>query len=458
MNATFKNKFTTEVKALFSLTLPILIAQLAYTSMGFVDAMMAGHFSKHDLAAIALGNSIWIPIYLLMTGIILATTPKVANLFGACNNKEIGPLVRQSLWMAFFVVTVVIVLLLSAHPLLIFMGASEDTSNLTMKFLHGIACGMPAIAFYQVFRCLSDGIGRPKPSMVIGVIGLTLNIPVNYVMVFGKLGFPAMGGAGCGIASASVMWIMCLAFVWWVSYGHAYKSCEIFKRFDMPDWKVIGDLLRIGVPIGVAVFTESSIFSVIALLIARLGDDVVSGHMIALNFSSLVFMVPLAISIAITVRVGQAMGRKDAVAARFSASVGVVVAFILSFISMSLMLIFRENVAALYTKDHTVLMLASHLIIFAALYQLPDAIQVTCAGALRGYQDTGIIMFITVVSYWVIAMPIGYSLGLTNFWGDPQGPAGFWTSLIIGLTFASIMLGMRFLYQSRRQIRLLSYS
>lgn len=451
-----KNQIIPEVKALFGLTIPILIAQLAYTSMGFVDAVMAGHFSKHDLAAIALGNSIWIPVYLLMTGIILATTPKVANLFGARNNKEIGPLVRQSLWMALLVVIVVVILLVSAHPLLITMGASEDTAALTMKFIYGIACGMPALAFYQVFRCLSDGISRPRPSMVLGLCGLVLNIPVNYVLVFGKLGLPAMGGAGCGIASASVMWFMFLGFLWWVSYGPAYKDCEIFKRFDWPNSQAIGSLLRIGIPIGIAVFTEASIFSIIALLIAKLGDDIVAGHMIALNFSSLVFMVPLSISIAITVRVGQAVGRKDPLGARFSAHTGIICAFLLSFISTILMWIFKDYVAGFYTTDKAVLLLATHLIIFAAIYQLPDAIQVTCAGALRGYQDTGIIMLITLISYWVVAMPIGYTMGLTNYWGDPMGPAGFWISLIIGLTFASIMLGARFIYQSRRQIKKLA--
>lgn len=448
-----KNRFIPEVKALFGLTLPILIAQLAYTSMGFVDAMMAGHFSKHDLAAIALGNSIWIPVYLLMTGIILATTPKVANLFGARNNKEIGPLVRQSFWMASLIVIFVIALLLSAQPLLIVMGASEDTAMLTMKFIHGIACGMPAIAFYQVLRCLSDGISRPRPSMVLGVCGLILNIPVNYVFVFGKFGLPAMGGAGCGIASASVMWFMFLGFLWWVHYGPAYKECEIFKRFDWPNWFEIKSLLKVGIPIGIAIFTEASIFSIIALLIAKLGDDIVAGHMIALNFSSLVFMVPMSISIAITVRVGQAVGRKDAIAARFSANTGILVAFLLSCVSTVLMLIFKEHVASFYTKDHIVLTLAAHLIVFAAIYQLPDAIQVTCAGALRGYQDTGIIMFITIISYWAIAMPIGYVLGLSHYFGDPSGPAGFWISLIIGLAFASVMLGARFVYQSRYQIR-----
>lgn len=453
-----KNEFKAEVKALLQLTLPIFIAQLSYTSMGFVDAIMAGHFSKHDLAAIALGNSIWIPIYLLMTGIILATTPKVATLFGARNDKDIGPLVRQALWMSLFVVLIIIALLLNAHYLLIFMGATEDTAAITIKFLHGIAFGMPAIAFYQVFRCLSDGIGRPKPSMVLGVIGLILNIPVNYIFVFGKLGLPAMGGAGCGVASASVMWFMCLGFLWWVHRGSAYKKCEIFKRFDLPNKQVIFELLSLGVPIGVAVFTEASIFSIIALLIARLGDDIVAGHMIALNFSSIVFMVPLAISIAITVRVGQAMGRKDVVGARFAAHTGILVAFVMAALSTLLILIFREQIAGLYTKDKTVLILASYLVVFAALYQLPDAIQVTCAGALRGYQDTPIIMLITLISYWVIAMPIGYTLALTNYWGDAQGPAGFWVSLIIGLVFASVMLGWRFIYQSNKQVRKLTHN
>lgn len=454
--STIKTSIGSEIKALFSLTIPILIAQLAYTSMGFVDAMMAGHFSKHDLAAIALGNSIWVPIFLLMTGIILATTPKVANLFGACKNEQIGPLVRQSLWMALFIVSLMVIILCNAKSLLLVMGASQETASLTMKFIYGIAIGMPAIAFYQVLRCLSDGISRPRPSMVLGVLGLLLNIPVNYVMVFGKLGFPAMGGAGCGIASATVMWFMFFGFLWWVYYSPNYKSCDIFKQFSLPHWPTISSLLKIGIPIGIAVFTEASIFSIIALLIAKLGDDIVAGHMIALNFSSIIFMLPYSISIAITIRVGQFIGRKDPLRARSSANIGIFIAFLLAFISTILIWLFNETVASLYTKDKVVLQLASYLIIFAAIYQLPDAVQVTCAGALRGYQDTRIIMFITLISYWGIAMPIGCTLGLSSYFGNPMGPAGFWISLIIGLAFAAIFLGIRFLYQSNLQIKKLS--
>lgn len=458
MQTSHKKRFSTEVKAVLQLTLPIFIAQFTYTSMGFVDSMMAGHFSEHDLAAITLGNSIWMPLYLLMTGTILVTTPKVANLFGARKDQNIGSLIRQSLWMSLLVVTIVIILLLNAYHLFVFMQATEQTALIAKKFLQGIALGMPAIAIYQVFRCLNDGIGKPKPSMVLSIIGLLLNIPINYIFVFGKLGLPEMGGAGCGLASASVMWFMCLGYIAWVWFSPMYKNYSVFKQFELPNIKVILNLLSVGVPIGVAFFTEAGIFSIVALLVAKLGDTVLASHAIALNFSSVIFVIPLSISIAVTVRVGQAMGEGKPLAARFSATTGIFVAFVLATLSTILILIFNWRIAMLYTSSHDVLALASYLIIFAAIYQLPDAIQVTCAGALRGYQDTAIIMLITLISYWVIAMPIGYTLALTDYWGSPRGPAGFWISLIIGLTFASIMLGWRFIYQSKKQIKKLTGS
>lgn len=442
-----------ELKELFALIVPIFIAQLAYISMAFVDAIMAGHFSKQDLAAIALGNSIWVPVFLFMTGVILATTPKVAHLYGERNLHKIGPLIRQSFWLALFVCFVTTIVLCNARPLLIMMKTSPGTAAITMHFIYGLALGMPAIGFYQVLRCLNDGVSRPRPSMVICIIGLLINIPINYIFVFGKLGLPAMGGAGCGLASALVMWFMFLSFLWWVRVSPSYKKYNIFDRFDWPDWLTLKSLLLVGVPIGVAIFIESSIFSVIALMIAHLGDDVVAGHTITLNLSSLVFVLPYSIALAITVRVGIGLGAKDPIAARYSAHVGISLALILACCTTLLMLLFRDYLAALYTNDQTVMQLGSYLLIFSALYQLPDALQVTVAGALRGYQDTRIIMFITLMAYWAIAMPVGYSLGLSHYWGEPQGPKGFWISLSIGLSFASIFLGARFIYRSNKQVK-----
>jgi MATE family multidrug resistance protein len=446
-------RLRTELRGLLILAAPIMIAQLANTAMGFVDTVMAGRVSPRDLAAVALGNSLWVPVFLLMTGILLATTPKVAQRFGGGLHNEIGPLVRQALWLALLVGCAGGLLLWHAQIVLEIMGVEPQLIESTMGYLRAVACGLPAAALYQVLRCYSDGLGLTRPSMTLGLLGLLINIPANYIFIYGKLGVPAMGGVGCGWATAIVMWSMLLGMLWWVSRAPGYRANQVFSQFDWPKWTVVKRLLSVGMPIGIAIFAEASIFCVIALLIGAMGATVVAGHQIALNFSSMVFMIPYALGMAVTVRVGQALGRGEPRQARYAAGVGMLVGLAYACISASTMFLSREYIARVYTNDMAVIAVASSLIIFAALFQFSDAIQVTAAGALRGYQDTRVTMLLTLFAYWGIGLPVGYSLGLTDLWGPASGPRGLWQGLIVGLTCAAIMLGIRLVRSSKRRIR-----
>ncbi len=447
------SRASTELRALLKLAAPIMIAQLSNTAMGFVDAVMAGRVSPRDLAAVALGNSIWIPVFLLMTGILLATTAKVAERFGAGKQEDIGPLVRQGLWLALAVGLSGALLLVNARPILELMGVDQELIDPAMGYLHGIAFGFPAVALYYVLRCFSDGLGRTRPSMVLGICGLLLNIPLNYILIYGHFGMPALGGVGCGWASGTVMWFMLLGMLTWVTRAPAYKSSKLFERFDRPQLPLIKRLLSVGVPIGVAVFAESSIFAVIALLIGGLGATVVAGHQIALNFSALIFMIPYALAMAVTVRVGQALGRGDPRAARFAAGIGIGTALAYACISASLMLLCRELIAKMYSPDPQVIAVAAMLIVYSALFQFSDAIQVAAAGALRGYQDTRATMIITLFAYWGIGLPVGYALGLSDWLGEPSGPKGLWQGLVVGLTCAALLLSLRLARSARARIR-----
>ena len=446
-------RVTTEVRALLALALPIIVSQVATTAMGFVDAVMAGRVGPRDLAAVALGNSIWVPVFLLMSGILLATTPKVAQRFGADTHSDIGPIVRQALWLAVMTGLCAAFVLIGAEPLLHVMNVAPDLIEPCMGYLHGIASGMPAVGLYCVLRNFSDGLGKTRPSMVLGLCGLALNIPLNYIFIYGHFGVPAMGGVGCGWATAIVMWFMALGMVVWTFRGTIYQSSEVYSRFEWPQWAVIKRLLNVGLPIGIAVFAESSIFAVIALLIGSLGATVVAGHQIALNFSSLVFMIPYSLGMAITVRVGQALGRGQPREARFVAGTGMGTALVWACMSASLIVLLRGQIATVYTADPKVIEVASMLLMFAALYQFSDVIQVTAAGALRGYQDTRVTMILTLFAYWGIGLPVGYALGLTDWLGQANGPSGLWQGLIVGLTCAALMLGLRLMRTAKKRIR-----
>lgn len=453
MNSSFFARTKAEWRRLAALALPIFIGQLANTAMGFVDTMMAGRVSPNDLAAVALGNSLWVPFFLLMSGILLATTSKAARHFGAGEHSAIGPLVRQSIWLGGSIGCLLAVLMWHAEPVLHWLNISQELIDPAMGYLRAVACGFPAVGIFIALRCYSDAIGRTRPSMVIGILGLLINIPVNYVFIYGKLGVPAMGGVGCGWATAIVMVFMLLAMLVWVAWADYYKPQQCFTRFNWPQWQQQKSLLTLGIPIGIAIFAEVSIFSIIALLIGGLGANTVAGHQIALNFSSLVFMLPYALGMATTVRVGQEIGAKQPRQAFFAATTAMLTALMVACVSFSYMIWLREPIARIYTSDPEVLTIAATLIIYAAIFQFSDAIQVTAAAALRGYQDMRVTMLITLFAYWGIGLPMGYILGLTDLLGPAQGPAGMWQGLIIALTCGAAMLGWRLRHTAKRLIQ-----
>ncbi|MCJ8169168.1 MATE family efflux transporter [Atopomonas sediminilitoris] len=442
-----------EVRALLILAGPIIVAQLAHTAMGFVDAVMAGRVSANDLAAVALGNSIWVPVFLFISGILLATTSEVARRFGAGQQGEIGEVVRQGLWLGLAIGLMACALLWLSEPVLHWMQVDAALIAPTMGYLQAVALGLPAIALYLVLRCFSDGLGITRPSMVFGVLGLLLNIPANYVFIYGKFGLPAMGGVGCGWATALVMWLSALGLLLWVRWAPAYQASRLFSRFSWPEGNTLKHLLKVGTPIGVAIFAEASIFSVIALLIGGLGAIVVAGHQIALNVSSLIFMIPYSLGMASTVRVGQALGRNAPQQAEFAAWTSLAVALGYACLSVSLIMWLRTSIAGIYTNDAQVISLAASLLVFSAIFQFSDAIQVTAAGALRGYHDTRSTMLLTLFAYWCIGLPLGASLGLSDFFGSARGPAGLWMGLVAGLSVAAVLLAIRLRKIAQREIR-----
>ncbi|MFN3578935.1 MAG: MATE family efflux transporter [Pseudomonas sp.] len=456
-SGTYRRRSVTELRGLLWLALPIIAAQMAHTLLGFIDAAMAGRVSAADLAAVALGNAFWIPVFLFLTGVLMIVTSKVATNNGTGHNDANGPLVRQGAWLGLALGCACAAFLFSVEPILHWMEVEPELIPTTIGYLKAVAIGFPAVALYQALRGLSDGLSQTKPTMLIGFLGLAINLPANYVLVYGKLGMPAMGAVGCGVATALVMWFMLGCMLVYLKRSSLYKACNLFERFEWPQWQAQRHLLGLGLPIGIALFAETSMFCVIALLIGGLGAVVVASHQVALNFSSLTFMVPFSLGLAITVRVGHNLGLNGARAGLFAAKMGMAVALVFAFIAAAIMWGLADWIPLLYTNDRAVITLASQLFVYAALYQFSDAIQVACAGALRGYQDTRLPMLLTLVAYWLIGLPSGYVLALTDLYGPARGPAGFWIGLIIGLTAAAIFLGLRLAWVSARRRRLQPY-
>ncbi len=438
-----------EAGAMIRLALPLITGQLAAVGMSTVDALLAGHYSAQVLAAVAIGSSLWSLAVVTTIGVMMALQPSIAQLVGAGKRDQVGPLFRQSWWLAAVLGVGLLLFVREGAPLLI-RGVGVDPSlwpQIT-AFLHAVAWGMPALAFYFTLRGVSEGLGHTRPTMYFGFLGLALLAPFGYVLMFGKLGLPPQGARGSGMATAIILWIELLAFVAYARRAKVYQDLHLFRRPQRPNWVKLAALLRLGLPMAVSLMMEMGLFVAAALAIGRLGVDPEASHQIALNVASLTFMVPLGMSMAITVRIGFAVGRGDESAIRYAGFTGIGLTLLTQSLSTALMLSIPQGIASLYTDNMQVVALASQLLVLAGLFQFSDGIQVASAGALRGLKDTRVPMFITMFAYWVV----GFPLGLWFAFARGLGARGMWMGLISGLSMAALLLFTRFYLYARQPL------
>lgn len=441
-----------EVQQLFIIGWPIIVAQVSQTGMGFVDTLMSGHYGAQDLAAIAVGSSIWLPVYLASSGVLMATTPLVAHLVGANRVAKTNSILAQGWLIALILGLLSILVMHNCAPLLDWMQVAPDLAAKTDAYLRAISWGFPAILLYQVIRSYSEGFGKTRPIMKIAIIGLIANIPLNYIFIYGKLGLPEMGGVGCGWATAVVMWLTFAAGMVYLLRSANFREVDVFHGNRIPRVIALARFLRLGLPIGMALLIEVSMFAIIALLLADLGEIIVGAHQITISFTGMVFMVPLSIAMALTIRIGHQLGAGNPEGARFSASTGAMITICFAVMSATTMVLFAPSIAALYTADPEIIVIATSLIGIAALFQFSDAIQVACAGALRGYKDTNVPLLIVFVAFWIVGLPLGYTLARTDILVATMGPQGFWIALVIGLTISGALLAQRLIWKSGQSI------
>jgi MATE family multidrug resistance protein len=438
-----------EAKVLLLMALPLVVGQLAQTGMGVVDTMMAGGFSKVDLAAVALGTAVWLPVFLFVSGVLLALTPYVAKTQGA--NDQMGARIglMQGLWLTLGLSLFAGFILLSSSTWLLFFDLEPAVSTITSGYLIAMTWGvLPALAF-QTVRFFHEGHGLTRVMMKMSIMAFVINIPLNLVFVYGLGPIPAMGGVGCGVAT-SIAYVFMALGGWWFYFHHA--KYHVYRRnwqWLKPDFAVLWTLLRVGVPIAAAILFEVGLFTFIAFLVTPLGTDVLAAHQIAISYTSLIFMLPLSLAMALTVRVGYLHGANDVNQLRESVKTAFVLAIALGIAIALMTVILASSVVSFYTNDTQVARIALGLLFLAALYQVSDAIQVISAGALRGIGDTASVMGITFVAYWLIGLPVGYFLCYGNGATDSVwlGISGFWLSFVIGLSLAAIGLVWRIRYR-----------
>ncbi|WP_104498760.1 MATE family efflux transporter [Acinetobacter indicus] len=426
--------------------IPILVTQFAQAGLGLIDTIMAGQFSPTDLAAIAVGVGLWLPVMLLFSGIMIATTPLVAEANGARTPEKIATIARQSLWVAFILGWIACLILQLAPLLLPLLGVPESLQPKAGLFLHTIGFGMPAVTMYAALRGYSEALGYPRPVTVISLLALVVLVPLNLIFMYGLGPLPELGSAGCGFATAILQWLMFITLALYISKSSAYQSTQIFTRWEPIDRYWMKRILMLGLPIGLAIFFEVSIFSTAAIVISPLGETLVAAHQIAMSVTSQLFMIPMSLAIALTIRIGTYYGEKNWAAMRRVQYLGLITATLLAFMTMSFMWLFRPEIISIYTSDVDVAQVAMYLLLFAIAYQLMDAWQISAAGCLRGMQDTKGPMWITMLAYWVIAFPVG--VYFSRF--GSMGAAGVWVGLIVGLSVACVLLLIRLYMNNQR--------
>ena len=285
--------------------------------------------------------------------------------------------------------------------------------------------------------------------MVIAIAGLLINIPINYVLIYGKFGFPELGAVGCGWATGIVYWLMSMMMTAYISLRHRYRV-YIVPTSMKPQPGRMFELLKLGLPIGINIFVCGSIFAVIALLIGKLGANNIAAAQIALNFSSMTYMIPMSLSFGITIRVGHSLGQGHISDARIRSISGILLAGLIALLSSTAILIFKEQIIALYTREPEIIQVAAVLMVFSAVYQFSDAIQAAASGALRGYKDTRTPMLLACFAYWGIALPTGYSVAMTDLFGPAMGVSGFWVGIVTGLSLSAGFMVTRLIWKMRQ--------
>jgi len=431
-----------DAAALLRLALPILISQLAVMGLAVIDTVMTGQLSPVDLAGVALGGAINASVFIGLIGVLQSLAPIAGHHYGAGREQEIGIDLGQALWLAAGMT-------LFGWPWLIFSdvwlqlaGAEPAVAHVARDYLRAAAVSLPALLALRTFTALFAALSRPKIAMIVNLGVLAGKVPFNMLFIRGAGPIPPLAGAGCGAATATLMWLALLAIFL------AWHFDPFYRRFRAPPshphrpiWSRQKELLKLGLPAGGTVLIEVTSFTLIAVLIARLGAVTVAGHQIVANLVSVLFMVPLALGIATTVLVAQCLGAGQSVTARRAALRGVRVTMSLAVAAASALYLLRAPIVAAYTSSPAVVDFALSLLGVAAVFHLCDALQGVTGSILRGYKIALAPMLVHSVALWGVGLGGGWWLAYhAPSWWHHEGAYSFWVAATVGLAIAATAL------------------
>jgi len=435
----------TEIKETLRLAIPLASAQVGQAATGFVDTIMMGWLGQESIAAGGLGAITFSTLLITTMGVVVGISPLVAEAYGSNNPQRIQQLTRQGIWLSLVFSLPVMILLAQMETLMHYLGQAENVIKLAGVYLDAMLWGFfPALAF-AMFRSVISSISITRPIMVIVIAGTLFNAVANYILGFGKLGFPAMGIAGIAIASAIAQWLMLLGMIIYICNNKLLKSYRLFEKLFQLEPKIIKEILWVGVPIAVSFGLEMGLFSVITYMMGNLGETVLAAHQIVFQTIVIVFMVPLGISYATTIRVGQFLGENNLRGVKRTAYINMCLGGGFMTIMAIAFLLFPKPVIGLYLdlnnpNNAQVIALASSMFVVAALSQILDGVQTTAAGALRGLQDTRIPMILSFLAFWGCGLGSSYLLGFVF----GLGAFGLWLGQAIGVGVSAGVFIYRF--------------
>ncbi len=436
-----------KLRDILSVMLPIFVTQLAVMGMSFFDTVMSGQAGAADLAGVAIGSNIWMPIFTSLNGILIALMPIVAQHVGAGRRQEISHAVMQGIYLAFIIGAIVIIAVwFFIDDALVIMKLEPNVQRIAAEYLKALTLGIIPIFICSILRGFVDTLGYTSTTMRIFLLTLPLNVIFNYIMIFGKFGFPRLGGVGAGYATSLSYWLVCLFFLFVINRIDKLRSYHAFSSWRQVSVKLLKEHLHIGIPIGISIFFETSIFGVVALFMAKFGTIAIAAHQAAINFTSLLYMLPLSFSLAMTILVGIKVGAKEYDEAAAYGRIGIMTNLTLALFFVLLLAFGREYVAMLYSQDQEIIKLAGEFLFYAAFFQLLDGTATPIQGILRGYKDVKAAFYASLFAYWGICLPLGYILDV--YLG--HGPYSYWQSLITGIFFSAAFLLIRLRSMQRK--------
>jgi MATE family multidrug resistance protein len=429
---------------------PVLVAQLVAIGMMIADTIYVGHHSTRHLAAVAVASGLFVTIALALGGVLQALAPIVGQHYGAGDEARIGSDMRQGLWLAVFLAIAGMALLIAPGYLLAPARLDPEVEAVAADYLRLLALSLPASLGYRAFHAAANALGQPRPLMIIAVLVTLSHIGLAWCLVGGHLGFPALGAVGAALSEVVVGWLGLACSFWLLANDPRFAALRIFSRWENPCWPAQKELLRLGLPMGFSYLVEISAFALMAIFIARLGAETVSGHRIAANLAAFVYMLPLSLSISTAAQVAQAVGAGKEALAAAAARAGLKLACALSIVMVFLLSWLRAPITRLATGDGAVAEMASGLMLYIALYQFFDALQTVACFALRAYKISFVPLVIHLVCFWGLGLGLGYWLAFLA--PAPQGAAGFWQGAVIATVTAACLFGALLAWVIRRRV------